>query len=346
MRRWPRTGLESDPIRTSDPELWETSRQSTRNQPNSGLIGRSWAVLFASFKFRVKLYDNDQETLERAPQLIRDELVRLFDIGQARGDSTLEERMALISTANTMDELLRDVFHVQECVYDNLKLKQDVFEQVDRLLGDQPLVALCSSTSVHLPSLVFARVVQHKAQCMVAHCINPAYLIRLVELVPCPETRMEIVIRTRITMDEIGQKPVVLRREISGFAINRLKYALFQESYRLVHDGIMTPDDVDTVVSDGLGPRYAFMGPWMTAHLNANGIGDYLQRYSEGVYQVSKDFRPLLRIEGEAAQQIVDRMLHDVSIEELQQKRVWRDRCLSELAKAKAKLGTGMSLSK
>uniref|UniRef100_A0A6G1S8B0 Lambda-crystallin n=1 Tax=Aceria tosichella TaxID=561515 RepID=A0A6G1S8B0_9ACAR len=308
----------------------------------SGLIGRSWAVLFSSYKFRVKLYDIDQDCLAKAPQMIREEFIRLFDNQQARGSLSLEERMALISTCDTLEECLKEVHHVQESVYDNLQLKQEIFEQVDRLLGDQPLVSICSSTSIHLPSLVFSRVEKHKNQCLVAHCINPAYLIRLVELVPCQETRIEIMIRTRITMDEIGQKPVMLRKEVSGFAINRLKYAIFQESYRLVHDGIMTPDDVDTVVSDGLGPRYAFMGPWMTAHLNAAGMTDYLMRYSEGIYNVSKDCKPLLRIEGEAAQQIVDRMLHDVPIDRLNVKRAWRDKCLGELAKAKAKLGSGM----
>lgn len=298
--------------------------------------------MFVSFKFRVKMYDIDKDCLARAPGMIREELIRLFDNQQARGSTTLEERMALVSTCETLKECLEEVHHVQECVYDNLQLKQEIFEQVDKLLGDQPLVAICSSTSVHLPSLVFSKVKQHKDQCLVAHCINPPYLIRLVELVPCAETRIEIMIRTRITMDEIGQKPVMLRKEVSGFAINRLKYAIFQESYRLVHDGIMTPDDVDTVVSDGLGPRYAFMGPWMTAHLNANGMSDYLRRYSEGIYNVSQDCRPLLRIEGEAAQQIVDRMLHDVPIDKLHIKRAWRDKCLGELAKAKANLGSGM----
>jgi L-gulonate 3-dehydrogenase len=143
-------------------------------------------------------------------------------------------------------------------------------------------------------------------------------------------------------MKQVGQKPVVLRKEVSGFALNRLQYAVFQEAFRLVHDGVMTPDDVDTVVSDGLGPRYAFMGPWMTAHLNAAGLGDYLARYSDGIYNVSKDCQPLLRIQGEAAQLIADAMTHEVPIDKLTEKRAWRDTCLVELAKIKDQLGKGV----
>jgi len=103
----------------------------------------------------------------------------------------------------------------------------------------------------------------------------------------------------------------------------------------------MTADDVDIVVSDSLGPRYAFMGPWMTAHLNAAEIGDYLERYANGIYKVSCDCVPLRKIEGEAAQQIVDAMnYHEVPLDKLDQKRAWRDKCLIELAKIKDQLGT------
>lgn len=297
-------------------------------------------MIFSSFGYRVQLYDVNAECLAQAPDLIARELKELCDKKLARGTLSLEERLALISTTESLEECLRDAIHVQECVFDNLPLKQELFKKVDSLVGDNNEVAICSSTSIHLPSLVFEGVVKHKSQCLVAHPINPPLHVRLVELIPCPETREEILIRTRLTMDEVGQKPVVLHKEISGFALNRLQYAVFQEAFRLIHDGVMSPEDVDTVVSDGLGPRYAFMGPWMTAHLNATGMGEYLEKYAGGIYNVSKDCQPLLRIEGEAAQQIVDAMMIEVPLNKLAEKRAWRDKCLIELAKIKDNLGT------
>uniref|UniRef100_A0A6G1SDY1 Lambda-crystallin n=1 Tax=Aceria tosichella TaxID=561515 RepID=A0A6G1SDY1_9ACAR len=305
----------------------------------SGLIGRSWASIFTGFNYRVQLYDVNQEYLVGAPKLIREELTYLCENKIARGSLTLEERMNLISTTNSLEECLKDTIHIQECVFDDLAMKQDLFQQVDKLLGNNTEVAICSSTSIHLPSKVFAKVNKHKDQCLVAHPVNPPLHVRLVELIPCSETRDDILKRTRETMKEIGQKPVVLKKEVSGFALNRLQYAVFQEAFRLVHDGVMTPDDVDTVVSDGLGPRYAFMGPWMTAHLNATGLGDYFARYSDGIYNVSKDCQPLLRLQGEAAQLIADTMTHEVPIDKLPEKRKWRDECLTELAKLKDRLG-------
>lgn len=72
-------------------------------------------------------------------------------------------------------------------------------------------------------------------------------------------------------MTEAGQKPVVLSREIEGFALNRIQYAILNECWRLIDDGILDVKDIDSVMSDGLGMRYAFLGPMETTHLNAEG---------------------------------------------------------------------------
>lgn len=296
-------------------------------------------MIFSGFDYSVQLYDVDAECLAKAPKIIAKELAYLCKSGLARGKLTLEQRLARISTSDSLEECLRDAYHIQECIYDSLTLKQELFERIDSILDHDQDVAICSTTSVHLPSLIFGQVKKHRSKCLVAHAVNPPLHIRLVELIPMSCTSEELLIRARLTMVEIGQKPVVILKEVPGFALNRLKYALLQEAFRLVHDGIMTADDVDTVVSDGLGPRYAFMGPWMTAHLNAAGMADYLNKYSEGIYNVNKDCQPLLRLEGEAAQQVVDTMIHEVPIDKLDEKRAWRDRCLIELTRIKETLG-------
>lgn len=300
-------------------------------------------MIFSSFGYRVQLFDVNKECLANAPIKIAEEINRLCDQGLSRGTLTASEQIALISTTDSLAECVKDVIHIQECVFDSLPLKQDLFEEVDKLIDGNNNVAVCSSSSIHLPSLVFKKVTKHKDQCLVAHPINPPMHVRLVELIPITDvTREDIQDMVRDRMDEVGQKPVVLLKEVSGFALNRLQYAVFQEAFRLVHDGVMSPDDVDTVVSDGLGPRYAFMGPWMTAHLNANGMADYLERYGDGIYNVSRECEPLRKIEGEAAQHIIDVMAHEVPLDKLAEKRLWRDNCLKELAKIKDKLGKGV----
>lgn len=306
------------------------------------MIGRYWAILFSAFGYECQLFDINLESLTKAKELIAEELEKLSKNGQMRGKLTTSERLQLISTTDNLGTCVQNAIHIQECVFEKLELKQQVFKDIDALLSaDNTNTSICSSTSVQMPSSVFSQVVTHKNQCLVAHPINPPILVRLVELVPHKDTRPDIVENTRKLMEQIGQKPVLLRKEIAGFAQNRVQYACFQEAFRLVYDGVMSPEDVDTVVSEGLGPRYAFMGPWMTGHLNAVGLDDYLNRYNEGIYNVSKECQPLLKIEGQTADKIIESMHKLVPLEKLEEKRVWRDKCLLELLKIKDNFGEG-----
>lgn len=66
-----------------------------------------------------------------------------------------------------------------------------------------------------------------------------------------------------------------------------IRYAIFNEVWRLVTDGVLNVRDIDAVMSDGLGMRYAFLGPLETAHLNAEGFTNYCERYNKSIYDVS-----------------------------------------------------------
>lgn len=59
------------------------------------------------------------------------------------------------------------------------------------------------------------------------------------------------------------------------------------ECWRLVTDGVINVCDIDSVMSNGLGMRYAFLGPLETAHMNAEGFSDYCDRYGSAIYDVS-----------------------------------------------------------
>ena len=80
---------------------------------------------------------------------------------------------------------------------------------------------------------------------------------------------------------------MVLKKELDGFIVNRLQYALLGEAYRLVESGAASPEDVDLAISHGLGLRWAFMGPFQTIDLNApGGVMDYHTRYTPAMSAV------------------------------------------------------------
>ena len=83
-------------------------------------------------------------------------------------------------------------------------------------------------------------------------------------------------------MRGIGQAPIVMRRELDGFVMNRMQGALLEEAFRLVADGYCTIEDVDIGLRDGLALRWSFMGPFETIDLNApGGVRDYAARYQQ-----------------------------------------------------------------
>ena len=97
---------------------------------------------------------------------------------------------------------------------------------------------------------------------------------------PAPWTDPAIVERTRALMVAAGQSPIVMRREIDGFVMNRLQGALLEEAFRLVADGYASVEDVDIGLREGLALRWSFMGPFETMDLNAPaGVRDYVERY-------------------------------------------------------------------
>nr|KAF6427338.1 crystallin lambda 1 [Rousettus aegyptiacus] len=236
----------------------------------SGIIGQGWAMLFASGGLKVKLYDIEQQKITNSLENIRKEMKSLEQLGSLKGALSAPQQLSLISGCWDLREAVEGAIHIQECVPEDLELKRKVFAQLDLLAGDD--VVLASSTSCLLPSRLFAGLA-HVRQCIVAHPVNPPYYIPLVELVPHPQTAPSTVDRTYALMQKIGQSPVRVLKEIDGFALNRLQYAVIGEAWRLVQEGIVSPGDLDLVMSNGLGLRYAFLGPLETMHLNAEEAG-------------------------------------------------------------------------
>src|SRR4030081_3089806 len=244
-----------------------------------GLIGRAWATIFARAGWNVRLTDPHVPTLAAAPRLIRDELHALAHHGLADDP---DSAVARISVAGSLEEAVMDVEFVQENGPEKVEEKQTIFALLDKLAPPDAL--LVSSTSAITASR-FTEMLPGRARCLVGHPVNPPHLVPLVELCGAPWTAPETIDRARKVHREIGQVPVTINREISGFVLNRLQGALLAEAFRLVGEGYISAEDLDHTVKDGLGLRWSFLGPFETIELNApGGIPDYCARYT-GFYK-------------------------------------------------------------
>lgn len=169
--------------------------------------------------------------------------------------------------------------------------------------------------------------------------VNPPYFVRLVEIVPNPNTDPSVTAHVRQLLNDLGQKPIVMNKELTGFALNRVQYAILNEYWRLVNGGYLSVEDADTVMTEGLAPRYCFIGPLETAQLNAEGFQDYCERYGEAIHNVSMTQTEIPRMTAEGAKEI-DRQLQEKTVNSaLPERRQWRDENLAQLASFKKNIG-------
>jgi L-gulonate 3-dehydrogenase len=293
----------------------------------SGFIGRGWAARFASAGAQVRLWDADPAAPAKAlswldetlPAMEKLELIK--DAKGARGRVTGHATLA---------DAVRGVDYIQENAPEKLDLKRELHARIDA--ADCASAVIGSSTSTFPGSRIFSGL-KREARCLVAHPANPPHLLPVVELVPTPKTDPAATERCRQLMVDAGQVPVLLKKEIEGFVMNRLQAGVICEAISLVADGVIEPDDLDAVIRHSLGLRWSFMGPFETMDLNApSGFLDYATRYGEPLRGLGRD----LKVAGDWPKAALEK------IEAERRKRVpqgnlpgrggWRDRRLMALA--------------
>uniref|UniRef100_A0A8W8J2A5 Lambda-crystallin-like protein n=1 Tax=Magallana gigas TaxID=29159 RepID=A0A8W8J2A5_MAGGI len=290
----------------------------------SGLIGHSFAMLYAASGYRVQIYDIKPEQVQHALSTIDDQLIQLAKDGLLRGKLTVNEQRSLITGTNDLAEC--------ECVYEDLDLKRGVHAKIDGLCKDDAIIA--SAASALIPSLI-SQNLKHKNRFIVCHPTNPPFYAPLVEVIPAPWTDPDVVVTTNQLLAETGQVPVIVKKEIDDFVLNRIQLSIIGECWRLYEEGVMSVEDIDKVMSEGLGRRYAFIGPLETAYLNADGVYNYRDKYGEMIYRVQCTFGAPRKMEGPILDKIQNELASRIPLDQLNERRNWRDIRLASLQKLK-----------
>jgi 3-hydroxyacyl-CoA dehydrogenase len=295
----------------------------------SGFIGRAWAITFARAGHDVALWDQDPEAPHRAIDFIASVAPDLA-ANNLLGGATPEALLARLRAEKTLAAALADADHVQENAPERLDVKTAIFSELDRLAPQTAVLA--SSSSAILPSR-FTEHLAHRQRCLVIHPINPPYLIPAAELVPAPWTTAETVERARAFLIAAGQAPIVMKRALDGFVMNRMQGALLEEAFRLVADGFASVEDVDVGIREGLALRWSFMGPFETIDLNAPaGVRDYVERY-QGIYaNLFEQMQRRVDWAGPVLGQVEGERRAKLAANQLVERQKWRDRRLMALA--------------
>ena len=222
----------------------------------AGLMGHSIALEFAAAGYDVSLHSRTQTSLHRALAEIRlglDKLVQ-FDLLSPECREKAPER---IRATTVLERAVEGADLVVESVFEDVELKRQIFERLDRACPEHTILA--SNTSSLMPS-AFTPDTERAARTLVSHYINPPYLIPLVEIVPTARTSSETVDTVTAVLTRMGKRPIVVRKEVPGFILNRLQGALIREALWMVESGIATPQDVDIGIKGSLGRRWAVAG--------------------------------------------------------------------------------------
>ncbi|MCM5570209.1 3-hydroxyacyl-CoA dehydrogenase [Burkholderiaceae bacterium FT117] len=292
----------------------------------AGLIGRAWAIVFARSGFQVRLHDQVPAALDNCLGIIGERLQDLAEFGLI--SDTPDTILARIRPSASLAEAVDGVVLVQENVAEKLEVKREVFAELDRLAP--PDAVLASSTS-WLPASSFSEHVPGRARCLVGHPVNPPYLVPLVEIAPAPWTSPQTVARARDIYARAGQTPVTLKKEITGFLLNRVQSAVLSEVFALYRDGYADAEDLDRVLKDGLALRWSFMGPFETIDLNApGGLVDYAARFGPTYRDVAANAVAFDWDEATVAAADAERR-SQLPLEDIEKRSAWRDRRLMAL---------------
>ncbi|MEV3909228.1 3-hydroxyacyl-CoA dehydrogenase NAD-binding domain-containing protein [Streptomyces canus] len=234
----------------------------------AGTIGLSWTTLFAAHGLTVHVTDPRPDLAEAVDAALADFAPHLA----ARG-LDVEGLADRVHLAADVTEAVRDADVVQENGPERVEFKKDLFAT---LVREAPQHALLLSSSSAIPSTGFTTdlVREDAGRILIGHPFNPPHLIPLVEVVPGERTTEDAVQAAVNFYTLLGRTPVVERKEIPGFVGNRLQNALSREAIYLVEQGVVTPEDLDKVMTNSLGIRWSTVGPFLGSHLGG-GPGGY-----------------------------------------------------------------------
>lgn len=241
----------------------------------AGTMGSSMAQIFAGCGYQTTLYNHREETLNLAKRRIQENVAILTD----QGEMTQEASESLFQhLAFTTDmESFGDCDLIVENVAENLDIKLGFYRRLSKQVNPQTIVAT-NTSGLSINRL--AEAVDGKERFIGMHWFNPPHLVPLIEIIKGDQTKEEVAEAIYQLSLEIGKKPVMVNKDVPGFAANRIQFAVLRETLDLVQKGVVSVEGADDLMKYGLGFRYACLGPLEVADFGGLDtfyhIGEYL----------------------------------------------------------------------
>ncbi len=295
----------------------------------AGLIGQGWATLFSSAGLEVILQDVTQTVLEKSVEAVKSNLMfleanKLLKRGEAHA------ALKRIRVSTLIGDAVRDADYVQESVPDNYDFKKQVFREMDIAA---PADAILASSSSGLLMTEIQKATLRPQRCVLVHPALPVYLLPLVEIVGGERSDPETAKTAYDFMKRLGKTPVLLKREVPGYIINRLQAALLREAIDLVDKGVASAEDVDKAFCMGIGLRDPIIGPFLRIHLAGDGVELFFEKLSQSYRNRWETMENWTSIPPSAAKKVVSgvKEMEVIRKKTLDEIKSWRDEMLVKL---------------
>jgi len=252
-----------------------------------GTMGSGIAQVCAQAGLATVAYDIQDEFVERGLGMIRKNLAKGLEKGKLTQEQVSSTQALLTSTTDLQS--LTDVDLVIEAVVEDIQIKKTVFQTLDQVC---PAHTLLASNTSSLSITEMAAATQRREQVLGLHFFNPAFLMKLVEVVKGLETSQTSIDSAYDFVARLG-KTAVLSKDTPGFIVNLLLIPYLLDAARVYENGLASAEDIDNAMK--LGAGYP-MGPLTLMDMIGIDVcvkvGDILfDAYRESKYNVP----PLLR---------------------------------------------------
>ena len=223
----------------------------------AGTMGNGIAHVFAQHGFKVTLVDVSPGQLERAMVTIGKNLDRMVTKEIIRKELK-DQTLANISTSSNLIEGVKDAALVVEAATENIDLKLEIFQQIDKYAPKEAILAT-NTSSISITRI--ASVTNRDTQVIGMHFMNPVPVMKLVEIINGYATSPEVTAAIVELSKQLGKTPCVVN-DYPGFIANRILMPMINEAIYSLYEGVAGVEEIDTVMKLGMAHP---MGPLQLA---------------------------------------------------------------------------------
>ncbi len=232
-------------------------------------MGHGIAQQAAMYGYPVTIVDQNEKMLERASTLVREHLENMHTKGLIPLEK-IDATLARLAYSTDLAHCAALADFVFEAVFEDLEVKKALFQQLGELTRSG--VVLASNTSSFDINSLCAITVE-PSRVIGAHWFHPPQITPCIELITTEHTSPETLRKAQEMATSMG-KMATRCTNSPGFVANRIQFAMAAEAFKIVHEGLATPEEVDRIVKSSFGFRLGAFGPFEIA--DQAGIDVYL----------------------------------------------------------------------